>query len=737
MTGLAGALLAAVLAAGGSALVPVSGGNALTLPAQRHIIRIETGSTAAPTWLVAIQHGGVNGLGLVLYRSEDGLRTVRRVGDIQPDATHTDRAELLAVGRDVALVYSYEGPQLAPSSRHDVWFQWWRYQVDKDTWLPQPAVRVLDAADDTTGYSRALLARDSLGRFWVQAFRVDPDGGSTAFVAVSLNGGVSFGNRMSLGRVKRRGGGRLLSVGTKLVFLYAMHDGYEPTRMRVRDDDEPVESWSVVRDAFPDGIYHGAALSAVEDGRGGMHLVYKDEQERLYHRRFDGTSFGPRTLVESESDWATQPAITRIGDALYIFYNRLRVLNTHYELRARVLAPDGVLGAPVTLDGDVTFKGYLNAVDVLPAGVEEVPCLHGESPDAGTRGTVSRVALPLGPTEPSGPLRLEVVRTNTTHELLAVDADGTLYGLVAGGDRTRLMASTNGGVGFTARGVAGAFRTLVVMPDRTLMAVVSRSGGYFLARSTDHGVGWEEVLSLGTYRALGPRSFAVLGSTWFFLEYQTASSASVPVRLWASTNQGATWAARSTLTAHRNGSALFADARTGALWASFGGTGAQAAVLRSTDGGRTWTTRLQGYGANGVAGVVGEDGSLLFGQSTLFEPEHPRLLRLGADGGVGAVFELPGPAYSVAAVPGGWVAGTAWVNAGDVFASGDVAAHVFTSVDGATWHEALRHERSSGAEMTRADAWGVLPSGELVLRVEGAAGFGTGGVGFQVLRIER
>lgn len=188
MTGLAGALLAVVVAASGSALVPVSGGNALTLPAQRHIVRIETGSNRPPTWLVAIQHGGVDGKGLVLYRSEDALRTLRRVGDIQPNAAHTDRAELLAVGMDVALVYSYEGPQLAASSQHDVYFQWWRYQPGADTWAPEPAVRVFDA-DASTAYSRALLARDSQGRLWVQSFRLELDGGATAVVSVSTNGG--------------------------------------------------------------------------------------------------------------------------------------------------------------------------------------------------------------------------------------------------------------------------------------------------------------------------------------------------------------------------------------------------------------------------------------------------------------------------------------------------------------------------------------------------------------------
>ncbi|NTX34408.1 exo-alpha-sialidase [Myxococcus sp. CA033] len=743
MTGLTGALLAVVLAAGGSALVPVSGGNALTLPAQRHIVRIDRGGSRSPSFLVAIQHGGTEGKGLVLYRSEDALRTVRRVGDIQSDSTHTDRAELLAVGRDVALVYSYEGPQLAPSRRHDVWFQWWRYQSSADTWQPEPAVRVLDSADDRTGYSRALLTRDSRGRLWVQAFRVESDGGSTAVVAVSTDGGQDFGAPQVLDKVRRRGGGRLLSVGTKLVFVYAMHDGFVPTRMRVRNDADPVETWGPVREAFSDGIYHGAALSAVADGRGGMHLVYKDEQERLYHRRFDGTSFGPRKLVEGTSDWALQAATTRIGDTLYIFYNRMRVLNQHSELRVRALLEDGSLSAAVTLDGDSTFKGYPNAVDVLPEGSSEVPCLYGEAVDASSRGTVSRVAMVLDeepPEEPSEePFTLELVRSSASHELLAVDGAGTLYGLAAGGERSRLMASTDGGRTFSSRGQDGGnLWTLAAMTNGTLVAVASHSGVYNLQRSTDGGRTWTGEVSLGNYRAMGPRSFAELGGTWFFLEYQSFTSSSAPVRVWASTNGGASWSVRSTLTAHRHGYALVADPVTGALWALMGSNKTQAAVLRSTDGGRTWKSLLQGYGANAVAGVVMADGSLLLGQSTLFEPEHPKLLRLSVDGRVSTVRELPGPAYSLVAAPGGgWVLGTAWSSAGDVQVPGDVSARLFTSGDGQTWKEARRHERVSGADLARADVWGVLPSGELVVRMENVSGFGSAGKGFQVLRIER
>lgn len=392
MMGLSTALLAATLAASGTPLMPINWGNALTLPAHRHAVRIETGEGRPPTDLFAVQQDGANGHGLGMFRSDDGARSFRYLGAIQADSSHSDRADLVAVGRDVALVYSYENSDLEADSRHDVYFQWWRYQAGSNTWTPQPAVRVFNA-DDSTAFSRAELARDSLGRLWVQAFRLESDGSSTAVLAVSTDGGATFQKQANLGHVKHRGGGRLLATGGKLVFIYAMHDGFEPTRMRLRRDTDALGTWGAVQNAFSDGIYHGAALSAVEDGHGGMHLVYKDEAERLYYRHFDGGTFGSRVLVENSPDWALQPAITRIGDTLYVFFNHVRVPDESYELRARVLK-NGSFSEQLVLDTRATFKGYLNAFDVLPASSTEVPCFWGDTPVDNTPGYIYRLALP-------------------------------------------------------------------------------------------------------------------------------------------------------------------------------------------------------------------------------------------------------------------------------------------------------------------------------------------------------
>ncbi len=206
--------------------------------------------------------------------------------------------------------------------------------------------------------------------------------------------------------MKRRGGGRLLSLGSKLLFIYAMHDGFEPTRFRVRNDDDPLDTWSPVRDAFPEGIYHGAALSAVADGHGGMHLVYKDESERLYYRHFDGGRFGPRTLLEGSRDWAMQAATTLLGDTLYVFYNVMREPDARYEVHARVLK-DGRFSEPVVLDARRTYKGYLNAPETLPEGSPEVPCFFGDAPNSTSRGNVVRVAL-AGPGVEEPPASQEV-----------------------------------------------------------------------------------------------------------------------------------------------------------------------------------------------------------------------------------------------------------------------------------------------------------------------------------------
>ena len=65
--------------------------------------------------------------------------------------------------------------------------------------------------------------------------------------------------------------------------------------------------------------------------------VYTNENdESIYYRYFNGTSFGAAFKVDNSSDWALQPAITLVGDGLAVFYNHFTSA-TQYQMRVRYL----------------------------------------------------------------------------------------------------------------------------------------------------------------------------------------------------------------------------------------------------------------------------------------------------------------------------------------------------------------------------------------------------------------
>ncbi len=373
-------------------LLPIGGGNALTLPSQRHVVRLAPAG-GPPVWLLAVQQEGRDGNGLSFWRSDDEGASWRFYAPIQGDASHADRADLVRVGDDVALVYAWEGPTLAGSTRHDVYFQWWRHQAG--AWVPAASVRVFDSTSSSGGYSRGDLEVDSQGRIWVQAFRLESDGGATAVIAVSSDGGASFVEQQPLDRLATRSGGALFHDGQRLGFLYDAHDAGSAARLRVRSDSAPLGSWGAVQRAIPEGIYHGAALSLAPGPGGVVDLVYKDEAERLHHRRWEAGSFSASTLLEGRQDWALLPATTRVGGELVVFWNRVVTLNLHHELWTRRLA-GGVWSTPVLLDGSMSFKGYPAAPEELPVGSGRVPVFFGDAPSAADWGTLALAWAEMG-----------------------------------------------------------------------------------------------------------------------------------------------------------------------------------------------------------------------------------------------------------------------------------------------------------------------------------------------------
>jgi hypothetical protein len=373
-------------------VIDIGGGNALTLPAQRHLVRI--GSTL----LLAIQQDGADGNKLGMFRSDDDGQSFRRLGDIAQDPSDRDEADLVVVGQDVALVSSYEGPDLVGSTAHDVWFQWWRHRSNGE-WTPDPEVKVFDSTSSDTGYYRAELAIDSRGRYWIQAFFLEADGSSTSPLTVSSDGGASFATQASLVTVPFRGGGRLLALGSKMIMLWDGHDVGTPAYFRLRNDSDGLGTWGAQTEAFAEGIYHGAALSAVADGAGGMHLLYKDENQTLWYRRFNGSSFGAATGIETVTEWETQPAVTRIGSDLVVYYNRVITSGFHDEVRV-ITIHNGVFSNATVLDSTNGFKGYPASVEVLPTTVTSVPCLFGDTPDANSGGSATLYAIDWAGTPP-------------------------------------------------------------------------------------------------------------------------------------------------------------------------------------------------------------------------------------------------------------------------------------------------------------------------------------------------
>jgi hypothetical protein len=226
----------------------------------------------------------------------------------------------------------------------------------------------------------------------------------------------------------------------------------------VRDDSAPLHSWQPARTAFGESIYHGAALSAVADGKGGMHLVYKDDAERLRYRHFDGRRFGESRIVESRGDWALQPAITRQGSELVIFYNRPRG-KQRYDMVVRRLRGGSLSGATV-VDSSSTFKGYPNAVEALSSGMR-VPVLYGNAADSSRSGHVA-VSFAPGAGSRSAQDAVSEVREEDEPTVTALGGTGGSgpEGLTAAGSSVEVMPEAGCGGGGVAAMVALSFSLL-------------------------------------------------------------------------------------------------------------------------------------------------------------------------------------------------------------------------------------------------------------------------------------
>jgi hypothetical protein len=316
-----------------------------------------------------------------------------------------------------------------------VYFRRWRSDGGSG-WIPDARVTVFTPVSGVA-YHRGELAVDSLGRIWIQAFRrgataCDPSRDTRCalcnapgngdnyrndvVVSVSTDAGRTFSREQVLASTVCRAGGRLVSFGSKLLLVWNDYSANENgTRMVTsyaqRDAADPLGAWSAPQPAFPDdpadGIYHGAALSAVADAS-GVHLVYKDQnQMRLWYRHFDVATgaFGSRVQVDdSEQDWAMQPATTLRNGELFVLANHL-LAQGRYETRMWRLSTGLGSSKATSVFTEDAFNGYPAMPETLPSSVAALPYVYARaaSPEAPGDERVLRVAAD----QPAAVLSLE------------------------------------------------------------------------------------------------------------------------------------------------------------------------------------------------------------------------------------------------------------------------------------------------------------------------------------------
>jgi hypothetical protein len=338
-------------------------------------------------------------------------------------------------------------------------------------------------------------------------------------------------------------------------------------------------------------------------------------------------------------------------------------------------------------------------------------------------------------------LSAAITYTETGFDLLAVDGAGTAYGVNLATTSGDLWSSSDGRT-WTRRGaIAGgaSFRIMHPLSNGTLLADVAGTSGHAIARSTDAGATWTQVLALGSYRSLTPHSFAELDGAAYFLEYQVFTSGNSTIRLWRSTDSGATWAVRYIFQGHRHGHGVVADPTRHALWTFFGDTDAQSGTYVSTDAGASWTAIVAGsQDGDIVDATVLSDGSLLCGQDISYLPPRPTIARIGLEGTITHYQTLPSASYSTHAIrAGGYVVGASYEIDTDVSPPGWTRASLWGSADGTRWDQLIDVPQFDPKADVRADVYWELPAGELVINVRNAAGFGPGGVGYLLMRATR
>jgi hypothetical protein len=338
----------------------------------------------------------------------------------------------------------------------------------------------------------------------------------------------------------------------------------------------------------------------------------------------------------------------------------------------------------------------------------------------------SRQALTRPPTP-----ALAMTYTDWNHALRAMGPGGILYAIDSMGDDTYLFASTDNGRSFQmrARHPEGAsFANLAVLSTGTLIADAVQGPNHSLWRSADGGWTWWLIMRTGMVRMLHSKSIGELRGSVFFGEYQVTQD-QVPVRLWRSMDDGATFQVVYTFWNARHIHAVIPDWQNSAIWVLLGDeTGG---IWRSLDWGQTFIEISSGPGAVAVDALPFQ-GGLLYGRDALFQPNEPGIVQLPMTGPPMVLSIIAGPSYSILRVSGNsFLVGETREPDGDIYAMGDDSAHLYGSLNGRDFIDLMSAPRTADTFYGGLDAIGQLPSGEVVVAATNLrAPTGQGGSGF-------
>jgi hypothetical protein len=356
--------------------------NGTTLPFQRHIVRLGPASVGEGVLVAVVQCNGSNGLGLEMYESTNLGNSWSHVMSVQPNSSIRDTADLLADtdGQGFVLAYGAEpvSSMWAPSSKETIVFVHYSLGSNNQIAADQGPTTVYTPSS-SQGYFRPAITRDSTGTLHLTATLLDSNGNFSWWERMSIDGGQewtaaeqidSFGSSF--------GGGRTVAYGSNVMAIYDAYDPNSPGRYRTKSAGA-CSTWSSATQFVPEGLYHAGAFSVTSTPDGHVHLGSSDKDEQqLWYREFNGSSWSSRKLIESTGIWSNQPALSHDANNNLTFAWNHPDSDTTNEVW--VMTRTGTTwSSHKVLDSTSIWDGYTSAQEVIVSG-EPVQIIWSQGP---------------------------------------------------------------------------------------------------------------------------------------------------------------------------------------------------------------------------------------------------------------------------------------------------------------------------------------------------------------------